>query len=88
MSVLWIIYLIIGIILAFMSIQSTFKANEDVGMERDVNKVAKDKNLGNIGTIALFVFVIVIGLFVTFLWPVFLIIAALLNKKRKNDGNN
>ena len=69
MSILWIIYFAIGIILALCVIYMAINDKEALDFEIDINKAAHNK----LGTILLFIIILVFALIMVILWPVALL---------------
>lgn len=81
MSVLWIIYLIIGAILGFFFIYMALHEKNSIDFENDINAISKNEHLG---TILLFILILLFALLIAFVWPVILIIA-FIKRGEKND---
>ena len=68
MTILWIIYFAIGVILGFFVIYMALHEKESADFERDINRVYHNK----LGTILLFIIILVFTLIMVILWPVVL----------------
>ena len=68
MSILWIIYFVIGIFLGFGCIYMAFNDKKLIKEYEELNGLLK-----NSGTIAMYIITIVLAIAVIFLWPILLL---------------
>lgn len=68
MSILWIIYFVIGILLGFGCIYMAFNDKKIIKEYEELNSLLK-----NSGTIAMYVITIVLAIGIIFLWPILLV---------------